>query len=70
MFLKLFEEQIFCCGTVRENQKGFPPALKDVKFANQGDSKFVRFHNLACTVWKDKAKSKNVTLLSTQFTPN
>ena len=70
LFLKLFEEQIFCCGTVREYRKGFPPALKGVKLANQGDSKFARFQNLVCTVWKDKAKRKNVALLSTQFTPN
>ena len=70
LFLKLFEEQIFCCGTVRENRKGFPPALKGVKLVNQGDSKFARFQNLVCTVWKDKAKSKNVALLSTQFNPN
>ena len=66
LFLALLQKNIFICGTVRENQKGFPPVLKGLKLANQGDSKFAHFQNLLCTVWKDKAKSKNVSLLSTQ----
>ena len=43
--------------------KGFPSGF-------QGDSKFAHFQNLVCTVWKDKAKSKNVALLSTQYSSN
>ena len=68
--LSLLREKIYCCGTVRENRKGFPPSLKGVKLANQGDSKFARHGNLVCTIWRDKAKAKNVALLSTQYRPN
>ena len=68
--LSLLREKTYCCGMVRENRKGFPPSLKGVKLANQGDSKFARHGNLVCTIWRDKAKTKNVALLSTQYRPN
>ena len=47
-----------------------PPALKGLKLANQDNSKFAHFQNLVCTIWMDKDKSKNVALLSTQFSLN
>ena len=70
LFLKLFVENTYCCGNVRENRKGFPPALKGLRLVDQGVSKFAQFQNLVCTVWKDKVKSKNVAPLSTQYSPN
>ena len=64
--LSFLREKIYCCGTVRENRKGFLPPLKGVKLPNPGDSKFARYGNLVCTIWRDKAKA----LLSTQYRRN
>ena len=54
LFKLLLDEQIFCCGTLRENRKKW---------------KFARCGNLVCTIWKDKAPKKHVTVLSTQCNP-
>ena len=42
MFKVLAEKGIYCCGTSRANRTGFPPALKDLKLPQQGDSKTVQ----------------------------
>ena len=69
LFKTLLEEKIFCCGTLRENRKHFPRSLKGQVLKNQGDSKFARDGNLVCTIWKDKARKKHVTVLSSQCNP-
>lgn len=69
LFKSLLSEKIFCCGTLRENRKFFPPSLKKQNLKNQGDWKFARNGNLVCTIWKDKARKKHVTVLSTQCNP-
>ena len=40
LFQELLCENIYCCGTVRSNHKGFPAMLKGVNLKEQGDSKF------------------------------
>ena len=69
LFKSLLDEQIFCCGTLRENRKFFLQTLKKQNLKNQGDWKFARCGNLVCTIWKDKARKKHVTVLSTQCNP-
>ena len=69
LFKTLLEEKIFCCGTLRENRKHFPRSLKGQVLKNQGDSKFAGDGNLVCTIWKDKARKKHVTVLSSQCNP-
>ena len=69
LFKTLLEEKIFCCGTPRENRKHFPRSWKGQVLKNQGDSKFARDGNLVCTIWKDKARKKHVTVLSSQCNP-
>ena len=69
LFKLLLEEQIFCCGTLRENRKFFPQTLVKQNLKNQRDRKFARCGNLVCTIWKDKARKKHVTVLSTQGNP-
>ena len=69
LFKSLLNEQIFCCGTLRENRKFFPQTLKKQNLKNQRDWKFARCGNLVCTIWKDKARKKHVTVLSTQCNP-
>ena len=69
LFQELLSENIYCCGTVRPNRKGFPAMLKGVNLKEQGDSKFARSGNMVCTVWRDKASKKLVTVLSTQCNP-
>ena len=43
--------------------------MKGQVLKNQGDSKFARDGNLVCTIWKDKARKKHVTVLSSQCNP-
>ncbi|KAL9976924.1 hypothetical protein ACROYT_G014267 [Oculina patagonica] len=69
LFQELLREKIFCCGTLRKNRKGFPESLKTVKLKEQGESKFARSNNMVCTIWRDKASNKPVTILSTQCNP-
>ena len=69
LFRELLNENIYCCGTLRKNRKGFPESLKTVKLKEQGESKFVRSGNMVCTIWRDKASNKPVTVLSTQCNP-
>ena len=69
LFKSLLGQKIICCGTLRENRKIFPPSLKKQNLKNQGDWKFARNGNLVCTIWKDKARKKHVTVLSTQCNP-
>ena len=37
LFQELLSVNIYCCGTVRANRKGFPAMLKGVNFKEQGD---------------------------------
>lgn len=43
--------------------------MKGQTLKNQGDCKFARDGNLVCTIWKDKARKKHVTVLSSQCNP-
>ena len=69
LFKTLLEEKIFLLWHLRENQKHFPRLLKGQVLKNQGDSKFARDGNLVYTIWKDKARKKHVTVLSSQGNP-
>ena len=64
LFQELLREKIYCCGTLRKNRKGFPQSLKTVKLKEQGESK-----QRGCTIWRDKAANKPVTILSSQCYP-
>ncbi|XP_048576402.1 piggyBac transposable element-derived protein 2-like [Nematostella vectensis] len=59
------EHQIYACGTLRKNRSDFPPCLKNVKLANQGDSAFAHKGNTVVVLWRNKAANKPVTVLST-----
>lgn len=56
---KLFDDLrrvgLYCCGTVRTNRKGMPPAMKNTKdLKKQGDSKIFQKGELVCVGWKDR----------------
>ncbi|EDO40171.1 predicted protein [Nematostella vectensis] len=61
----LQELGIRACGTLRTNRKGFPAFLKDAQLRQQGDSAFAQSGNITVVSWRDKAKNKPVTVLST-----
>ena len=69
LFKNLLDEKTFCLGTLREDRKHFPPSLKGQVLKNQGDNKFTRDGNLVCTICKDKARKKHVTVFSFQCNP-
>ena len=66
LFSDMFNEAVYCCGTVTENRKGFPESMKGgkiwIKKKARGDMKWVREKPNLALQWKD---NKAVTMLST-----
>ncbi|KAK3107853.1 hypothetical protein FSP39_023451 [Pinctada imbricata] len=62
LFLRLWKEDTYACGTVRMNRKGLPQGLDKIKLKEQGQSIVRQKGDLTVSVWRDK---KNITLLST-----
>ena len=67
LFNDLYDEQIYCCGTVRGNRKGMPEEMKKIKLKNHGDSLLMQKKELCAAAWKDK---KIVYYLSTNCDPS
>ena len=67
LFTKLEERGIRACGTLRMNRKGFPQFLKNANLQSQGDSAFAQKGNMVLSCWRDKAKNKLVTVVSTMY---
>ena len=53
------------CGTLRQNRKEFPGCLKGVQLREQGESAFSQCGDMVVVLWREKAKNKPVTVLST-----
>ncbi|XP_062606783.1 piggyBac transposable element-derived protein 4-like [Saccostrea cucullata] len=62
----LLEENIYACGTVRMNRRGFPDDLKGRLRLQRGQSQTRQKGNLTASVWQDK---KPVAFLSTLSDP-
>ena len=66
----LLRDDMYICGTIRSNRRGFPnslsPQTAEAKGLRKGESKFYRRRNLVASVWKD---TKLVCFLSTQSNP-
>ena len=67
LFLELLARDIWACGTLHSDQRGFQHYLKDVKLLHQGDSNFAQSSDLVISVWGDKAKMKPVKVLSMMY---
>ena len=61
LFSELESRQLYACGTVRSNRRGFPDQLQGVSLS-RGKCCFRQKGNLVATVWQDK---RQVTMLST-----
>ena len=67
LFSELYYRQTYACGTVRQNRKGLPNAVKKAKLQPL-QSFFLRNGPLLCLKWsgeKKKSTKKPVTILST-----
>lgn len=67
LYCDLYDEQVYCCGTVRGNRKGVPEEMKGIKLKNHGDSLLMQKKKLCAAAWKDK---KVVFYLSTICNPS
>lgn len=69
LFQHLLNQQIYACGTLRNNRKHLPADMREISkkgLAVRGDFVFRQDQNLVMTVWQD---TKPVTLLSTLWDP-
>lgn len=63
----MYKEDIYCCGTVRNNRKNLPKNMKNDHKIQRGDwDWFTRRDIISCLKWKDK---RAVTVLSTIHRP-
>ncbi len=67
LFEDLLSNNIFACGTVRVNRKGFPPSLKAKNVIKQrGESKILQKEGTVAVAWRDK---RIVNFLATNENP-
>ena len=62
LFLQLWSQDMYACGTVRANREGLPKEITTIKLKEQGKSVSRQNGNMHVTVWRDK---KNITILNT-----
>ena len=62
LFLQLWNNGTYACGTVRANRKGLPRGIDRIKLKEQGQFVVKQKNNMRITVWRDK---KNISILST-----
>ena len=69
LLLDLEKSNLYGCGTMRTNRKGFPPQLKPVVkkgMKERGESKTYQCNNLTISAWQD---NKTVTIAATNTDP-
>ena len=67
--LDLEQSQLYSCGTIRSNRKGFPAEIKGTAkkgMKERSDSSTVQSNNLTVSVWQD---NKHVTVAATNSDP-
>ena len=69
LLLDLHRDELYGCGTLRSNRKGFPPQLKPLVkkgFKERGESRTCQSDNLTVSLWQD---NKPVTVIATDSDP-
>ena len=70
----LLEKGLYCCGTVRSNNKGLPDEIRSKKklnalVKNGGDSEQFQKDEILVSVWREKKGRKPVLMVSTNSNP-